>query len=148
MKHLILAIAILLVSCSKPKPEVTVENKVLYYRIQQVDNDGTVTYSPVRKINIELPINSATNDDGEGDGEDEDEDDDEGDDDDHCPLSIKFETFTVVKVKNSIHINWEAENEENVKYYIIERSFNTKEWLPISTQTPNLIGIYCIIDNL
>lgn len=145
MKHLILAVAILLVSCSKPKPEVTVENKVLYYRIQQVDNDGTVTYSPVRKINIELPINSATNDDGEGDGEDED--DDEGDDDDHCPLSIKFETFTVVKVKNSIHINWEAENEENVACYIVERSFNSKEWLPISTLPPNN-GIYRVIDNL
>jgi len=139
MKHLILAIAILLASCSKPKPEVTTENKTLYYRIQQVDNDGTVTYSPIRTINIELPTNSATSDD--------DEDDDDEDDDD-CPLPIKFETFTVVKVKNSIFISWEASNEENVMYYIVERSFNSKEWSSISNIPPNLNGIYRVIDNL
>jgi hypothetical protein len=136
MKHLILAIAILLASCSKPKPEVTTENKTLYYRIQQVDNDGTVTYSPIRTINIELPTNSATSDDGEDE------------DDDHCPLSIKFETFTVVKVKNSICISWEADNEENVMCYIVERSFNSKEWSSISSQPPNLTGIYYVVNNL
>ena len=140
MKHLILAIAILLASCSKPKPEVTTENKTLYYKIQQVDSDGTVTYSPIRTINIELPTNSATSDDGEDDDDDEDDDD--------CPLPIKFETFTVVKVKNSIYISWEASNEENVMYYIVERSFDSKEWLPISSLSPNLNGIYRVIDNL
>jgi hypothetical protein len=139
MKHLILAIAILLASCSKPKPEVTTENKTLYYRIQQVDNDGTVTYSPIRTINIELPTNPATSDDGE---------DDDDDDDDDCPLPIKFETFTVVKVKNSIYISWEADNEENVACYIVERSFNSKEWSSISNIPPNLNGIYRVIDNL
>jgi len=138
MKHLILAVAILLASCSKPKPEVLTETKTLYYRIQQVDKDGTITYSPTRKINIELPTNSATNDDGE----------DDDDDDDHCPLSINFETFTVIKVKNSICISWEADNEENVMCYIVERSFDTKEWLPISSLPPNLNGIYRVIDNL
>jgi hypothetical protein len=137
MKHLILAVAILLASCGKPKPEVTTENKTLYYRIQQVDNDGTVTYSPIRAINIELSTNSAINDDGEDD-----------EDDDDCPLSIKFETFTVVKVKNSICISWEADNEENVTCYIIERSFNSKEWSSISNIPPNLNGIYRVIDNL
>ena len=140
MKHLILAVAILLASCSKPKPEVLTETKTLYYRIQQVDKDGTITYSPTRKINIELPTNSATNDDGE--------DDDDDDDHDHCPLSINFETFIIIKMKNSIFISWEASNEENVMCYIVERSSDTKEWLSISSLSPNLNGIYRVIDNL
>jgi hypothetical protein len=82
MKHLILAIAILLASCSKPKPEVTTENKTLYYRIQQVDSDGTVTYSPIRTINIELPTNSATSDDDEDDDDEDDDDEDEEEEED------------------------------------------------------------------
>jgi len=141
MKHLILVVAILLASCSKPKPEVLTETKTLYYRIQQVDNDGTITYSPIRKINIELPTNSATNDD--------DDDGDHHDQEGGChPVSIKLETFTVVKVKNSIYISWEAENEENVMYYIVERSFDSKEWLAISSLPPNLTGIYHVVNNL
>jgi len=139
MKQLIIILAvILLAACSKPKPPV--QTNVLYYRIQQVDLDGTKTYTPVRRINVDLV--ATTNCD-----EDEDDDDDEEDDDHHTTLAINFTTFTVRNVKNGIQINWEADNEQSVSHYIIERSIDTKNWVGRLNYIPNLSGKYTITDN-
>jgi hypothetical protein len=138
MKQLIIILAvILLAACNKPAPPV--QTNVLYYRIQQIDLDGTKTYTPVRRINVDLAAN-ATSD------EDEDDDDDE-DDDHHTILAIDFTTFTVRNVKNSIQIYWEADNEQSVSHYIIERSIDTKNWVSRLNYVSDLSGKYTLTDN-
>ena len=132
MKHLLLIIAVLFAACTKPT--ITSTNQLLYYRIKQVDKDGTITYSPIRKIDITLSSDKCN-------GEDED------DDDDHHTLAIDFETFTVTKTKtNDIKINWQASNEENVSQYVIERSIDSKNWISVILILPNSTGIYTFID--
>jgi hypothetical protein len=140
MKQLIIILAvILLAACNKPTPP-TLQSDVLYYRIQQVDLDGTVTYTPVRKIKTE-PVANSTSDD------DEDEDDEECDDDDHLPpLAIDFTTFTVRNVKNGIQIYWEASEEQNTSHYIIERSIDIKNWTPRLNYIPDYSGKYTVTD--
>ena len=138
MKQLIIILAvILLAACSKPTPPV--QTNVLYYRIQQVDLDGTKTYTPVRRINVDLTAN-ATSD------EDEDDDDDDEEDDDHTTLAINFTTFTVRNVKNGIQIYWEADNEQSVSHYIIERSIDTKNWVGRQNYISDLSGKYTVTD--
>jgi len=150
MKQLLILITIvLLVACSKPN--IVPENKTLYYRIQQVDLDGTVTYTPVRKIKTE-PVANLTDDEDEDeddddeDDDDEDDDDEDGDCDDHYTLAIDFTTFTIRNVKNGIQVNWEADDEQNVSHYIIERSIDTKNWIGRLNYTPNHSGKYTVID--
>lgn len=139
MKRLMIAIAIMiLASCSKPTTPI--QSGVLYYRIQQVDLDGTKTYTPVRRIKVES-VASATSDE---DDDDEDEDENEHG---HCtPLAINFTTFTVHNVKNGIQVNWEADNEQNVSHYIIERSIDTKNWVGRLNYVSDLSGKYTITD--
>ena len=142
MKQLIIILAvILLAACSKPTPPL--QTNVLYYRIQQVDLDGTKTYTPVRRINVDLTAN-ATSDEDEDDDDDDDDDDDECDD--HTTLAINFTTFTVRNVKNGIQINWEADDEQNVSHYIIERSIDTKNWVGRLNYVSDLSGKYTITD--
>jgi len=152
MKQLIIILAvILLAACNKPTPP-TLQSDVLYYRIQQVDLDGTVTYTPVRKIKTE-PVANSTSDDDEDEDEDEDDDDDDDDDeecdddDDHLPpLAINFTTFTVRNVKNGIQIYWEASEEQNTSHYIIERSIDIKNWTPRLNYIPDYSGKYTVTD--
>jgi len=132
MKRLLLIIAVLFAACTKPT--ITSTNQLLYYRIKQVDKDGTITYSPVRKIDITLSSDKC-------------DDEDEDDDNDHHTLAIDFETFTITKTKaNNIRINWQASNEENVNQYIIERSIDSKNWFSVILIPPNSTGIYTFID--
>jgi len=147
MKQLIIVIiaAIVLAACSKPTPPL--QTNVLYYRIQQIDLDGTKTYTPVRRIKVDL-VTNATSDEDEDDDDDEDEDEDEDDDEcnDGYTLAINFTTFTVRNVKNGIQINWEADDEQNVSHYIIERSIDTKNWVGRLNYVSDLSGKYTITD--
>ena len=156
MKQLIIILAvILLAACSKPTQPV--QTNVLYYRIQQVDLDGTKTYTPVRRINVDLVANATSDEDEDDDDNDDDDDDDDDDEcdgngcdddecDDHYTLSINFTTFTVRNVKNGVQINWEADNEQHTSHYIIERSINTKKWTPRLNYIPDYSGKYTVTD--
>ena len=127
MKQLLFLTAVLLTACNKPI--ILTETKTLYYRIQQVDVDGTITTSPIRKVN--LTVSNATN--ATTDDDDHDHHDQGG-----ChPVAIKFETFVVTVSKdNSIRVSW----------YIIERSTDSKNWVARLNYIPDLSGKYTIID--
>jgi hypothetical protein len=158
MKQLVIIIAvILLAACSKPTPPV--QTNILYYRIQQIDLDGTKTCTPVRRIKVDLAANATSDEDEEdeedqedddGDDDDDDDEDEEEEEDDECDddytLAINFTTFTVRNVKNGIQINWEADDEQNVSHYIIERSIDTKNWVGRLNYIPDLSGKYAITD--
>jgi hypothetical protein len=134
MKQLIFILVLFALSCSKPTITPVEQDQNVYYRIQQVDIDGTITYSPVRHAVVST--SSAVNDDG-------DEDDDDG-----ChPLAIIFETFTATVVDNhTIKINWQAVDEKNVDHYIVEKSLDSKTWTIKTTLAPNSTGIYMVTD--
>lgn len=144
MKQLLLLAIILLVACSKPI--ILTETKTLYYRIQQVDKDGKTYTSIIQHADI---VNTVVARDGE-EGDDDEDDDDEDEDDDHCDttvLPIKIGTFAVSKIDNNrIRVSWEAENEEGVSHYIIERSTDLKIWVVRLKYIPDLSGKYIIID--
>lgn len=141
MKQLMIAIAIMiLAACSKPTTPT--QSEVLYYRIQQIDLDGTKTYTPVRRIKVES-VASATSDE---DDDEDDEDDDDEECEDHTTLAINFTTFTVRNVKNGIQINWEADDEQNVSHYIIERSIDAKNWVGRLNHVSDLSGKYTLTD--
>lgn len=77
MKYLILAV-ILLSACSKKQTLIETQEqlKTIYYLIEEVDNDGNITKTPIRHIDV-FSSTSATNDEEHGeDDEDEDEDED------------------------------------------------------------------------
>ena len=115
MKHLILAV-LLLSACSKKQTliETQQQSKTIYYLIEEVDNGGNITQTPIKHIDI-TSTTSATNDEGHGDEDD--------DDDDDCPLPIDITTFTLTLTKsNSVNIRWESLNEENTHHYQIQKT--------------------------
>lgn len=131
MKHLIFAV-LLLAACSKPNI-TTYDTKEVFYKLQEVDKDGKVIESPIRSTNVTIQNRN----------EDEGEDDD---DHDHNPVSIKLETFVVVKLNsNTIKIYWEATNEDVVSHYNILKSFDSKVWSD-SVRIEKDNGTYTYID--
>ena len=131
MKHLIFAV-LLLAACSKPNI-TTYDTKEIFYKLQEVDKDGKVIESPIRSTNVTIQNRN----------EDEGEDDD---DHDHNPVSIKLETFVVVKLNsNTIKIYWEATNEDVVSHYNILKSFDSKVWSD-SVRIEKDNGTYTYID--
>ena len=140
MKHLILAV-LLLSACSKKQTliETQQKSKTIFYLIEEVDNAGNTTKTPIKHIDINF-TNSATNDEGH-DGDDDD------DDDDHT-LPIDITTFTLSLTKsNSVNIRWESLNEENTNHYQIQKSYDTKSWNKIIDINPNG-GKYSYIDTI
>jgi len=139
MKHLIFAV-LLLSACSKKQTliETKQQSKTIFYLIEEVDNTGNSTKTPIKHIDINFP-NSATNDEGH-DGDDDD-------DDDHT-LPIDITTFTLSLTKsNSVNIRWESLNEENTNHYQIQKSYDTKSWNKIIDINPNG-GKYSYIDTI
>jgi len=138
MKHLILAI-LLLSACSKKQTliETQQQSKTIYYLIEEVDNGGNITQTPIKRIDI-TPTTSATNDGGHGEEDDDDDNDN--------PLPINIATFTLTLTKsNSVNIRWESLNEENTHHYQIQKSYDSKSWNKIYDVTPNG-GKYSYID--
>lgn len=135
MKSLILAV-FLLAACTKSTIS-TYEIKKVFYKIEEVDRDGTKSYSEVRSTQTTI-LNK---------DEDEDEDDDDDEDDHHhCPLPIKIGSFSVVKLNSTdVKLYWESENEDNVSHYNIMKSFDTKTWNNV-TKVEKGSGIYTYID--
>ena len=146
MKQLLFLAIILLMACSKPT--ILTETKTLYYRIQQVDKDGKTYTSVTRYVRVDDTL--VARDGEEGDDDDDDDEDEDEDDDDHCDttvLPIKIGTFAVSKIDNSrIRVSWEAENEQEVDHYIIERSTDLKNWVVRLNYIPDLSGKYTITD--
>lgn len=144
MKQLLFLAVIFLTACNKPI--ISIQNEILYYRLQQVDIDGKIFTSPIRHVRS-IDAKDGNHDD------DHDEDEDDDDDNDHnCDstvLPIKIETFIVTKFNNNqIRIYWEAENEDKVRYYIVERSTDLKNWEERIKCIPNPLGKYLIIDKI
>ena len=136
MKKLVFFTAIILAACTKSK--TTTNNQTIYYRLQEVDVDGKVTTSPIRYVKLYEMVTTIK--DG---GHHEQHD---GDDDDST-LPIKLETFVVTKINNNqIRIDWEADNEQCISYYIIEKSTDSKNWVARLKYIPDLSSKYTIID--
>ena len=120
MKYLLFCFTILLLSCSKPVVTIpaTQSSGDVFYKVTEVDVDGSTLSTPIKYISV-----------GKDNGEGEDDDDDEN----HCPLPIKIESFTLMLVnQNVVRISWSATNEDNVDHYVVERSMDSKNWLPIA----------------
>lgn len=147
MRQLLFLVAVLLVACSKP--EILTKTETLYYRLQEVNEDGSVYTSAIQHVKVNNTEVARDGDDDEDEDDDEDDDND-NDDDDHCDttvLPIKMETFIVTKINNNhIRVSWEAENEEGVSHYIIQRSTDLKTWVGRLNYIPDLSGKYTIID--
>jgi hypothetical protein len=133
MKQLMLCLLVLLASCTKPLIETETQKETLYYRIEQVDEDGTKTYSQVETIKIK-----AESCDGE---------DDDDDDDDHT-LSVTFVSFYVALDKsNRPLLKWQVENEMPTNTYNIQRSIDAKSWQNIAIVPASGAPTYSYIDN-
>lgn len=136
MKHLIYIPLLFLISCTK-SVSPTIQSKTIFYKIQEVDNGGTITESEIKQINLETSLYSKNEDDDDHDGH-------------HCGdttvLSITVGTFNLTKINpNSVKIYWESENEDNVKYYYVQKSYDSKKWEIIDLEPKNL-GKYTVID--
>jgi hypothetical protein len=141
MKYLILAV-LLLSACSKKQTliETQQQSKTIFYLIEEVDNAGNTTKTPIKHIDVTI-TNSSTNDEEHGE-------DDDDDDDDDCPLPIDITTFTLSLTKsNYVNIKWESYNEENTNHYQIQKSYDTKSWNKIIDINPNG-GKYSYIDSI
>jgi len=139
MKHLLYVAILILASCSKKEQLTETNSKTIFYKIQEVDNDGKTFESPIKRIDLEL-IESAISDNGHNHEDDDDDDDN--------PVPIKIETISLTKNgSNSVKIYWEAENEDNVNYYSIERSFDLTNWKSIGIEEKSG-GKYAHIDKL
>lgn len=129
-----LCLLVLLASCAKPLIETEIKKETLYYRIEELDEDGTKTYSQVETIKIK--VESC---DGEGDDDD--------DDDDHT-LAVTFVSFSVVLDKsNRPLLKWQVENEMPTNIYNIQRSIDAKSWQNITIVHASGAPIYSYIDN-
>ena len=131
MKHLIYITLLFLISCTK-SPSFTSQSKIIFYKIQEVDNNGIITESEVRHINSEISLTSKNEDDHYCD--------------DTTVLPITIGTFNLTKITpNSVKIYWESENEDNVNHYNVVKSYDSKEWEIIDIEPKNL-GKYSVID--
>ena len=145
-----IALAVLLASCAKKEnlTVITVDPSYVYYRIQEVDKDGTVTYSEIETVSKKSStgfvgnLPSASEDEG---GHDHDGDDDH----DHCPLPVKFTSFTVTKINDqNVRLYWEVATEESVDSYNIEKSIDGKTWNVIRIIACDMTGSYNANDKL
>lgn len=138
MKHLIYITLLFLISCTK-SPSFTSQSKIIFYKIQEVDNNGRITESEVRHIKSEISLTSKDEDEGE-------DDDDEHDCGDTTVLPISIGAFILTKITpNSVKIYWESENEDNVNFYNVVKSYDSKKWEIINIKPKNL-GKYSVID--
>jgi hypothetical protein len=121
MKRLIFMAVIALAACSKTETTPTqTTNNNLYYRIKEVDKDGTSSTTSIKYINL-MNDNAV-----EGDG---DHHDGSNHDSTNCPLAIDISTFTLSKYSsNAVKINFSSTNEGNVDHYEIEKSTDSKQW--------------------
>jgi len=140
MKYLIFALILFFASC-KETP-INLENKIVYYKIAEVNYDGKTTETPIKYV--KLVLNDLTY---RGTIVDNGDDDDEDDDDEDCPpLDIDFESFKLNVIDlNSVNIVWESVNEINVSHYSIMRSFDGKNFKSISIKNKET-GKYSHID--
>lgn len=144
MKYIIYALIFFLASC-KETP-INLENKIVYYKIGEVNNDGKVTETPIKYV--KLMLNDLTYRGAVVDNcDDEDGDEDEDDDYEDCPpLDIDFESFKLNVISlNSVNIVWESVNEINVNHYSIMRSFDGKNFKSIFIKNKET-GEYSYID--
>jgi len=142
MKKNLLILIIAFSSCTKSDviTEIQQNTNDIYYRIKEVDVNGVTSTSIVRYIDISSD-ESAVEDDGNHEEED--------DEDDHHCLPIKLETFTLTLVKAYwVRVDWSASNEENVLYYILERSNNSTDWFPVVSCTKSVDGHYTMTDKI
>jgi len=141
MKYLIILFAIALASCEKPsQPSIYASGEnVAFYKITEVDINGKSVTTPVKRVSL---ANTFV--------EDEDDDDHDGDDHDGgCDttvLPINISSFLVtLSGPSTVLIKWESQNEDNTSHYIVERSMDTKSWLPIA-QREKSFGVYNVKD--
>jgi len=142
MKYIIFVLIFFLYSC-KETP-INLENKIVYYKIAEVNYDGKTTETDIKYVKLmlnDLTYRGPIVDNGDDD--DEDDDDEYGD----ChPLEIDFETFKLNVINlNSVNIVWESVNETNVSHYSIMRSFDGKNFKSISIKNKET-GKYSHID--
>jgi len=138
MKHLIYISLLFLISCTKSTSPI-IQSKTIFYKIQEVGNSGAITESEIKHINLETSLYSKNEDD------DDDDDDHDGD---TTVLSITVGTFNLTKITpNSVKIYWESENENNTKYYNVQKSYDSKLWEIIYFE-PKKLGKYTVIDKI
>ena len=138
MKHLLILIAsVLLFSCKKTEP-INQPTQDLYYKIIEYSLDGKTSESPIKHINVN-GVNQAVSDEG-------DDDDDDDDDDDHTTCPIKIETISITQSGNNVVIYWEAENEDNVNYYEVQKSTDALNYKQVTTKNVSSNGKYKVID--
>jgi len=140
MKHLIYISLLFLISCTKSTSPI-IQSKTIFYKIQEVGNSGAITESEIKHINLETSLYSKN--------EDDDDDDHDGHDcGDTTVLSITVGTFNLTKITpNSVKIYWESENENNTKYYNVQKSYDSKSWEIIDFK-PKKLGKYTVIDKI
>jgi hypothetical protein len=139
MKYLlILLLSVLLFSCKKTEPLQIVETKNYYYKIVEFDVNGKTSESPIRHIGVDQVVSS----------KDEDEDEDEDEDDDHTTCPIKLETISITQSGDNVIIYWEAENEDNVNYYEVQKSTDAINYELISTKQVSPDGKYKVVDKI
>ncbi len=54
----------------------------------------------------------------------------------HLVLPLKLINFNAQKQNNSVNLSWETENETNLSHFVIERSFDSRQWQTLSQTTP------------
>jgi hypothetical protein len=67
-----------------------------------------------------------------------------------CPYTVvpvKIEYFNARKVNNDAELNWKVSIQDNIEYYVVQRSVNNSNYIDISTLTPNQQGYYTLIDD-
>lgn len=136
MKTLILLAILSLVSCTK---EVVVEDYIiatLYYRLEMVDLDSTISYSKIVATKTSMVQSRVP-----------DNDDDDDDPKNFCqryPNSIKCKTLPVVleyfridKVgPNYVTLKWKSLHESNFKVYNVQRSRDARTYKNIGQVKP------------
>ncbi len=63
------------------------------------------------------------------------------------PLSVKFLDIQAFNESKSVRVNWQVDNEEDVNYYDVEKSFNGKDFNSISKNHASGILSYTCLDS-
>lgn len=152
----LLILLCLFISCTKD--EVITEDYIvatLYYRLEVVDLDSTVTYSSIvaTKTPITFTQSRMLDDDG---GNEYDDDDNPKNFCTRYPNSIKcralpvtLEYFKIDKVGSGfVSLKWKSLNESNFKVYSIQRSRDARTYKNIAEVKPKGSSEYIYTDKL
>ena len=107
----IISILLFFISCNKQQVSDAKQSNINYFKISQVNYDGTQYSTPIRVVKDFLSSAPQSDDTSYN----------------TTPLNITY--FDAFLVDEKIKLHWICHEEQDISYYLLYKSTNSKQWI-------------------